>query len=383
MARTPVRGKKAPAAAETREIEEVLAGIRKRFGDSSLFQASDKKQPIRLPTGVFMLDYALLGGIPMGKMSMFHGKKSGGKTTLLLKLIAAIQRLHPGEVCVLVDAEHTYDPVWAAKLGVDNERLVIQQPTSGEEAVDVVDAFMHTKEVAFVGLDSIAALTPMKEIDESAEDAHVGIHAKLCTRMVRKLNSAFISEFNRKHYPTFVCLNQQRTKIGGWSPQGDPLSLPGGQALEFFMGVICRVYNNEIMGKNEWSQDVTVMNEHSFKIEKNKVNAGLRKGEYQLLRRADPALGLKEGDVDDASTMLALAKKMGLYTGGGRSWSLELPDSGTHKIDGGGDAAVALLYGNRDLQWELRNHLIALHAADLGMPDYFIDSIYETPQCVW
>lgn len=386
MARTPVRGKKSAAEVtstdEARELDDVVNAIRKRFGDASLFNAVDKRQPERIPTGAFTLDYALLGGLARGKMHMLHGKRSGGKTTLLLKTIANAQRIYPDERCVLIDVEHTYDPVWGGKLGVDNDRLLVHQPSSGEEAVDSVDAFMHAKEVSLVGMDSIAALTPLKEIGQSVEDdATPGLQAKLCTRMVRKLNAAFVTEYNRQHYPTFVCLNQHRAKIGGWSPAGDPLSLPGGQALEFFMGTMLRIYNKETMGKNQYGIDVTDFNEHSFKVEKNKFNAGMRAGDYQLLRRPNDELGLNEGDIDDAGTMLAFAKKMGVYTGGGRAWVLSLPDSGEIKIDGGAAAAIQLLYDDRDKLWELRNHLIALAASDLRMPQYFINSIYDTPRC--
>lgn len=380
-----VRGK-SPISAEAQaaapqELPEVIAALRKRFGNSTLFNASDKRQPTRIPSGCFAFDVATLGGFPRGKMSMIHGKRSSGKTSKLLKTIASAQRMYPDEIPVLIDAEHTYDPVWAEKLGVDNSRLLIQQPTSGEEAVDVVDAFMHTREVSLVGLDSIAALTPMKEIEESVEDnATPGIHAKLVTRMVRKLNAAFVQEYNRGHFPTFICLNQQRTKIGGWAPAGqDPLSLPGGQALEFFMGLTARIKNLEKMGKDANGVDVTDFNEHSFKIEKNKFNGGMRDGEYQLMRRSNGVLD--EGDYDDAPTMLAFAKKLGVYTGGGRAWKLILPEA-EHDF-GKAEEAISFLYENPDEFWALRNHLIATFAASLNMPQYLLDAIYETPRCVF
>ena len=334
------------------------------------------RQPIRLPTGIFTLDLALCGGLFMNCINEFLGARSSGKTTALLKAIASAQRQYPNLTPALVDAEHTFDPVWAAKLGVDLEHLIVVQPSTGEEAVDQVQGLMSHAGISMVAMDSVAALVPMKEVEAATEDMHVGIHAKLVTRLVRKANTA-ISEASKAGRPMMLLVtNQQRAGIGKWAPPGqEAISNPGGKALEHYTALQVKFKNKENLKKDDEGFDMLEVNEHAFSVDKNKFNAGMRKGEYLLRRSADDDLGLSEGDIDDAESMLGFAKKMGIYTGGGSSWTLELPEfSDTMR---GRDAWVEYLYSNRDVHQQLRNHLIALHAVKLGMPQYFVDAIYE------
>jgi recombination protein RecA len=357
------------------ELEQVQAAINKRWGATTIRRASENMQPFRIPTGIFSLDLATCGGIAHNRVSMFKGPKHSGKTTTSEKVIAGAQLSLPGQQVAFVDAEGTRDSVWGGKLGVNNEDLVYTATETGEQAVDITEALIRTKEISLVVVDSIASLVPMKEVAGSAEDANVALQARLISLFMRKATSALISERKRNHFVTLLLINQQRVKIGGWAPNGgEPLSSPGGKALEHATTMEFNFKNKENTSKDGDGVDTLEYNEHAFKIQKNKLNAGLRDGEFQLMRRDSDKFPLVEGDIDDAPSMLAHAKKTGCYTGGGKSWKLSIPDFDYTFQNS--DEAILYLYENRDIYWKLRCHLIASHAAKLGMPQYFIDYLY-------
>lgn len=360
-------GKDVPVSSE---FEKILAEVRKSKGEKTVVSGSDIRQPFRIRTNVFTLDYALLGGIPYNRTTMIHGKKHGGKTTLAKRIVASVQQSMPDQKPVWIDAEDTFDGTWATKQGVDVDSLTVVKPDTGEDAVDIAVGLIHAKETSLVVLDSLAQLLPYKEADGSAEDEAIpGLQAKLITRFLRRATGAMLTERKRDHFVTLVLLNQHRTKIGGWSPTGEPRQLPGGNALGHFTSVEILVKNKENVDKNSGElRD----NEHAFTIEKNKHNAGLRSGEYRMLRRDDDDLGLKEGDVDDAGTMLAFAKKLGWYAGGGRGgFELAFGDVSAHFPNG--EAAIRGLYEDRELYENLRIQLIVNNAMQQKMPEDFID----------
>lgn len=381
MSRTPRQVRAEIEASKPRrtgaELDAAIKAISKKLGSHVIQRAADVRTAKRLPTGCFTFDLATCGGLPVQGMSEFHGIRSSGKTTKAYHTIAAAQIMYPDKICVLVDVERSFDPVWASKCGVDLDRLEVIQPDTGEDAVDIMEGMIRVEDVCLVVLDSIGAMVPHKEIDAAAEDQHVGIHAKLCTRMVRKINVALGVEKSRGHEVTVICINQQRAGIGKWAPPGqEAVSLPGGKALEHAFLVIARFKNKENMKKDSEGFDMLTVNEHAFKLEKNKICAGMRDGEYTLQRQdSEEFAGLTEGMIDNATTMLAYAKKMGVYTGGGRSWTLSIPDEEDITFQNT-DAHIDNLYNNPLLLWKLRNHLIALHAAKLRMPDYFIEGFY-------
>lgn len=360
---------RAVKAAGADEFSETMEGIRTRFGATSFRISAEQVQPERISTGVFILDFSLLGGIPHNRISMLVGERSAGKSTLADKIIANAQRQYPDQVAVKIDVEGTHDDVWSTTLGVDSERLWVFQPETGEAAVDAADALVRTKEVSIVVVDSIAALVPMKEVDSSAEDALVGLQSRLVGSMIRKVNAGLITERNRDHYVTVVFINQFRSKIG--IQYGDPRAIPGGKALEFATSVQIIVKNKETMGRDAYDVESVVENEHSYDIKKNKINAGPRSGEFRIRRVPDPHTGLGVGEVDDASTLLAYAKKFGVYSGGGASWTLAFWNNSQtfRKMD----EAVAGLYDDPELYWQLRNFLIFEQARHLGMPDEFLE----------
>lgn len=364
------------SAVQEEELGATLAAIRKRFGDGSVTQANSVVQPDRIPTNIFIIDFLTLGGIPVNRASMVVGERHAGKSLFAYKTVAGAQKKFPDQQAVYIDIEGTFDPVWAAKLGVDLDNLVLFQPETGESAVDVTDAFIGTREVSLVVMDSIAALVPMKEIDSSAEDALVGAQARLVGGMVRKATASMIRERKRDHNVSLLFVNQFRSKIGGFAGFGEPRSIPGGKALEFATSLQLIMKNKENTGKDSLGNDTMVLNEHSFTITKNKLNGGGRTGEFRLLRQANESLGLSEGEVDDAGTMLAFAKKFGVFTGeGSKTKRLEFwgHDLEFRKLE---DALIHL-YANRDVYWDLRNFLIASQAQALNMPEEYVNRFLE------
>jgi len=354
---------------EKSELATVLEQMRKSYGVNSVIKGSEQRQPYRIPTGIFPLDFATLGGIPHNRITMIDGAKHSGKTTLAERIIVGAQKSLPDQQAAHVDVEGTRDATWGAKIGVDNDALIYAQPSTGEQAVDMAEALVRTKDISLVVMDSIAALVPMKEIEDSVEDAQVALQAKLVTRCIRKLTAALIDERKREHFVTVLFINQYRSKIGGWSPNGDPVQGSGGKALGYATSLEITCKNKEIIKKGEGTTDY---NEHAFDIKKNKMNAGLRSGDFIMLRRDHDVYPLGEGAIDDAKTMLAFAKQFGWYTGGGKSWTLEFPGEYGVTTFENTEQAILTLYQDTDFYWALRTALVVKNAQNQKMPDDFI-----------
>lgn len=354
----------------TEELGPLLKEMDKRYGTGVVHKGVEIEQPERISTGVFMIDFCLLGGIPTSRGTMLIGKKHSGKTTLSSLIAGNAQRQFPDQKVVLVDIEGTFDSTWAEKLGVNIDELLVVHPETGEAACDITDAMIRTREVSMVIIDSVAALAPMKEIEGSAEDAHVGLQARMMGALLRKTTAGMIAERRRGHIVTPVYINQYRAKIGGFSGYGEPLTVPGGHALGFANSVEIKITNKENAGKNDSGIDAMSHNEHSFKIEKNKCNGGTRVGEFRLVRMFDEETGLDEGAIDDAGTMLAFAKKYGAYEGAGSAWTLHFWDE-EHKFRGAGDA-IGNLYQDGNLYQKLRDYLIWENAKSQRMSAEFL-----------
>lgn len=287
---------------------------------------------------------------------------------LAMLTIGHVQRRYTDQQAILVDIEGTFDSVWATLLGVDTEALLVVKPETGEMAADMVTALLCTREVSMVVADSIAALVSFKEVDSSAEDSHVGLQARLVGGMIRKSTAAMIAERRRGHNVSLLFVNQFRMKIGGY---GDPRTVPGGKALEYCTSMQAIIKNKENKGSDEAGIETIVSNEHSFTITKNKLNTGPRVGEFRVIRTETD--GMAPGTVDDSSTVLAIAKKLDVYTGGGSSWRLDYEDV-NYKF-GKAAEAVTALQQDPELYWSLRTHLIRLQAARSLMPEDFIERI--------
>lgn len=370
------RTKNLSKVAVSTELTRVLAELRKQHGENSIVAGSKVIQPWRIPTGVFSFDLATLGGLPHDRISMVHGPKHAGKTYMASRAIMGAQQTLPDQQAVLIDVEGTYETVWSGKIGVDNENLLVVKPDSGEQAVDMTRALVQTKEVSLVVVDSLAALVPIKEQEEDADKALVGLQSKLITRMLRVISAAQIAERKRGHHVTVLLLNQQRTKIGGWAPAGmEPISLPGGKALGHFTSLEWRMKNKETVSKDSEGRETLAHNDHAFTLEKNKLNGGFRTGDFRLIRRDEPSTGLTEGEVDDAPIMLSYAKMVGWYGGTPKAgYTLEFGEYEAVRA-ANAEQMVRTIYSDRDYMWALRCHLIAAEAERQGMPDWYVEYV--------
>ena len=358
----------------TSEIAQLQAAMQKRYGASIVTRGSDIPQPWRIPLNIFSFDLATLGGIFHNRVNQFSGVKHSGKTTAALKAIRGAQQSLPDQQVAMADIEGTFDETWAGKNGVNTADLLVTQPETGEQAVDICEALVRTREISLVVVDSIAALTPTQFIENSAEDpTQPGTQARLMSKFMLKISSALIAERRRGHFVSLLVINNLTSKIGGWAPPGqEAVQNAGGKKLGYTNSLEVKFKNKENTTKQD-GMELLSYNEHSFKIEKNKCNGGLRDGEYQMLRQDSDVYPLYETDIDDAPAMLAHAKRRGFYTGGGKSWKLSIPEF--EYTFQNAEEAVMYLYENREIYWKLRCFLIADHAARLGMKQDFVDYI--------
>jgi len=366
-----------PIKKETSELAETLKAANKHYGSGTVTRASKIVRPIMLSTGVFLMDMATLGGVPQSRITQLTGRRSSGKSTITAKIIASAQKMFPDQTAVLVDTEQTTDHVWLEKLGVDIDKLQVAYCDTGEQAIDLTDALIRSKETSIVAVDSIAALTSTKEIEASVGDHLVAQQAGMITRMVKTMTSAFSAERRRGHKPVVLFTNQIRSDLNGFARFGEATKATGGKALEHFITLNITLKNKEVKDKDEYGAETLSVNEHAFSIDKNKLCAGLRKGEFKLVRYYDDESGLNEGEIDDTATILVYAKRMGYYTGGGSSWTLTI-EGNERKFKKAADAII-MLNEDKDIQWSLRNQLLAKQAHNLKMPQEIIDQILTTP----
>lgn len=345
--------------------------MRKRYGTTTVRLARDIPQPFRISTGSFILDFSLLGGVPHNRSSMVVGERHAGKSLISSKIARSAQHMFPDQSVVLIDAEGTFDKIFAQKLGVDLDQMIIIECETGEMAADVGCAMIESREVSIVITDSIAAMTPMVETEASIEDPFVALQARLISRFVRKMTSALIKERKRNHYVTNFYTNQFRMRIGGY---GDPRIVPGGKALSYCTSLEFIIKNKENKGKDTREIEDVLTNEHSFTVTKNKCNSGPRVGEFVLLRVDDEKIGLKEGDIDDSATVLTYAKKMGFYTGEGTAAKVLDFDESRYRFKKNAQA-IQMLRDEPETYWALRCKLIQEQAEHLGMSREFIRTI--------
>ena len=355
------------------ELDTVFLTQRGKYGATSVRTAAEVNQPLRIPTGIFMLDFALCGGFPFNRASMIAGRKHAGKSMLASMLTVGAQQLMPDHTVVVVDAEGTFEATWAKKLGADLDRLYIAEAETGEMAIDMTEAVLASKETSLVIVDSLAAMTPTAIVDADAETQFYALQARLITRLVQKATHVLVSERRRNHFVTLLYLNQMRARIGG-PPKASPYIIPGGHALEHTTTIQGIIKNREIKA-NEPGRGIeaVIENQHSFTLDKNKLHNGPRAGDFVISRIDQPDRHITEGMVDDAHTMLAYAKKMGLYRGGGNKWRLTVNERS--RTFPNAEAAIGAVTEDRELYAALRKQLIQEQAAHLGLPDEFIRTI--------
>lgn len=364
---------KKAAPKPTSELAETIKAVGKTFGEGTIRMSKEVRQPTRIPSGIFVLDMSTLGGQCHGRSSMILAEKHGGKTTLASKFIRSFQLMYPDQVAAMIDIEGTFDTVWAAKNGVDPDRLYITECEIGEQAVDVFDALCRTIEVGWLGLDSLAMIQPFKEQEASSSDHHIGLQARLIGKLVRKVTSNRTAEYKRGHEVCTTFINQYRTDA--MKMFGDKRIVPGGRTVEHLMTSTFALANKEIAGK-VGGIDMITHNEQTLNTTKHKANSRIKTAEFKINRSTDHQW-LREGMCDDGRTMLAFAKNMGFHSGAGKSQKIEVGDCIVPFASQ--DTFAQILYEDPDLYWSLRCNLIAAHAISQGFKGEFIEQIFAQP----
>ncbi|MBS0208757.1 MAG: recombinase RecA [Planctomycetes bacterium] len=285
---------------ENPALKHTIAQIEKEFGEGAIMPlGSDRTARIEgFSTGCLSLDLALGGqGIPKGRIAEIYGPESSGKTTLALHVLARAQKA--GGICAFIDAEHALDPTWAKKLGVELETLLVSQPSSGEEALNITEMLVKSNAVDVIVVDSVAALVPQKELDGEMGDSHVGLQARLMSQALRKLTSTIA-----KSKTALIFINQIREKIGVMF--GSPETTPGGRALKFYAS--CRIDVRRIGQLKEG--EVVVGQRVRTKVVKNKVAPPFRVAEFDMMHSNGISYA---GDVLDLATAQRLVARVGAW----------------------------------------------------------------------
>ncbi len=322
-------------------LDSALAQIERQFGKGSIMKlgADNPVQEIEATsTGSLGLDIALgIGGIPNGRIIEIYGPESSGKTTLTLHCVAEEQR--KGGVCAFVDAEHALDPLYARKLGVDLDELLISQPDTGEQGLEIVDTLVRSGAVSMVVVDSVAALTPRSELEGDMGDSNVGVHARLMSQAMRKLTGSI-----SRSKCTVIFINQIRMKIGVMF--GSPETTTGGNALKFYSSV--RLDIRRIGAIKD--RDEVVGNATRVKVVKNKVAPPFKQVEFDIMYGEGIS---KTGELIDLGVKAGIVEKSG-------SWY----SYGDERIGQGRENAKTYLKENTAVALEIEDKIRAAHGLD-------------------
>ena len=323
-----------PQQQKMKALQAAMAKIEKDFGKGSIMKMGDEQiaNVEVIPTGSIGLNAALgVGGYPKGRIIEIYGPESSGKTTLAIHAMAECQKA--GGICAFIDAEHAFDRFYAANLGVDVDNLYISQPDNGEQALEIADQLIRSSAIDLIIVDSVAALTPKKEIEGDMGDSSVGLQARLMSQALRKLTST-ISKTNT----TCIFINQLREKIGVMF--GNPETTTGGNALKFYASVRLDIRKVSTLKDG----DTPIGNQVRVKVVKNKVAPPFRKAEFEITFGEGIS---RIGEIVDLGVELEIIKKSG-------SWF----SYGGSKLAQGRDAVKALLKDNPELCEELETKIM-------------------------
>jgi recombination protein RecA len=315
---------------KTTAAAEAVSQIKQRFGDGSIMRFGDAKATNvdAVPTGCLSLDLALGAmGLPRGRIIEIYGPESSGKTTLAQHVVAEVQKL--GGIAAFVDAEHALDPEYAKKLGVNIDELLISQPDTGEQALEIVETLVRSNAIDVIVVDSVAALTPKAEIEGEMGDSHMGLQARLMSQALRKLTGVI-----SKTGTVLIFINQIRMKIGVMF--GNPETTPGGNALKFYASVRMEIRRNAQIKQGE----KIIGNRVKVKIVKNKVAPPFRTAEFDIMYNEGISL---------AGDLLDLGVEVGSLDKRGNSYSF-----GEEKLGVGRENAKQYLREHKETMAKLR-----------------------------
>jgi recombination protein RecA len=284
-------------------VELALSQIERSFGKGSIMKMGDsqKMHVETFPTGSLSLDIALGGGVPKGRIIEVYGPESSGKTTLTLHMISEIQK--SGGMAAFIDAEHALDPEYAKRIGVDLENLLVSQPDSGEQALEIAETLVRSNAVDIIVIDSVAALTPKAEIEGEMGDSHMGLQARLMSQALRKLTAAI-----SKSKATVIFINQLRMKIGVMF--GNPETTTGGNALKFYASVRMEIRSAGKLEEGTGDDKQYTGNRVKVKVVKNKVAPPFKTAEFDIMYNKGIS---RLGDLIDLGVKYEVIKKAGAF----------------------------------------------------------------------
>ncbi len=335
-------------------LDKVLNDIEKQFGKGSIMKLGENKhmKVDVVSSGCLSLDIALgVGGYPKGRIIEIYGPESSGKTTFALQAIAEHQKL--GGRAAFIDAEHALDPEYAKKLGVNIDELLLSQPDTGEQALEICEALVRSEALSIVVIDSVAALVPQAEIDGEMGDSHVGLQARLMSQALRKLSGTI-----NKTQTTCIFINQLREKVGVMF--GNPETTPGGRALKFYASIRLDIRRNEQLKMG----DGVVGNRTTIKVVKNKVAPPFKTAVVDIMYGEGVS---REGEIIDLGVEAGIIEKSG-------SWF----SYNGEKLGQGKENVKLLLKDNKELKDEIEHKVREFYDIDLNSSDKAKDTDKKT-----
>jgi len=315
-------------------LEIAMEQIEKQFGKGSVMKLGEDAAKLNIAsisTGSLELDIALgIGGVPRGRITEIYGPESSGKTTVALHVIAEAQK--EGGIAAFIDAEHALDPIYAQKLGVNIDELIVSQPDTGEQALEICEALVRSGAIDVIVIDSVAALVPKAEIQGEMGDSHVGLQARLMSQALRKLAGAI-----NKSNTAAIFINQLREKVGVLF--GNPETTPGGRALKFYASVRLDVRKVESI---KYGEDV-IGSRTRVKVVKNKLAPPFKQAEFDIMYGTGIS---KEGDILDCAVQMNIIKKSGAWYSYGET-----------RIGQGRENAKQFLFENPEICLEIENQI--------------------------